>query len=147
MKVVDESKPIVSASENWQFMIGKRFRLKGSFRTVQHAAAQRWSPSYRAHYNRPTGFTWNCGSSGKIRQSEENKVNLDDSFLEKLRQLPPDKQREAIDFVEYLHKKSSATGSKRSLKGLWADLGVDISEEDFSQARKEMWGNFPREDV
>lgn len=94
-----------------------------------------------------TGFTWNCGSSGKIKQSEENKVNLDDSFLEKLRQLPADKQREAIDFVEFLHKKSSVAGSRRSLKGLWADLGVDISEEDLSQARKEMWGNFPREDV
>lgn len=73
-------------------------------------------------------------------------MNLDESFIEKLRQLPPDKQREAIDFVEYLHKKSSITDPKRSLKGLWADLGVDISEEDFSQARKEMWGNFPRED-
>lgn len=74
-------------------------------------------------------------------------MSLDESFLEKLRQLPPDKQREAIDFVEYLHKKSSVTGSKRGLKGLWSDLSFDISEEDLTQARREMWGNFPREDV
>lgn len=69
-------------------------------------------------------------------------MSLDESFLEKLRQLPPDKQREAIDFVECLHKKSSTTGAKRSLKGLWNDLGVDITEEDLAQSRKEMWGNF-----
>lgn len=74
-------------------------------------------------------------------------MSLDESFLEKLRQLPPDKQREAIDFVEYLHKKSLTTGSKRSLKGLWADLGDDISSEDLTEARKEMWGKFPREEV
>ncbi len=35
----------------------------------------------------------------------------------------------------------------RSLYGLWADLNVDISAEDIDQARKEMWGNFPREDI
>jgi hypothetical protein len=74
-------------------------------------------------------------------------MSLDETFLEKLRALPPDKQREAIDFVEYLHQKSAATGPKRSLKGIWADLGLDITEDDIAQARSEMWGNFPREDV
>lgn len=34
-----------------------------------------------------------------------------------------------------------------SLYGLWADLNVNISAEDIDQARKEMWGNFPREDI
>lgn len=34
---------------------------------------------------------------------------------------------------------------KRSLRGLWA--GVNISEEDIAEARREMWGNFPREDI
>jgi hypothetical protein len=31
--------------------------------------------------------------------------------------------------------------------GLWADLNIDISEDDIAQARHEMWGNFPREDI
>lgn len=35
----------------------------------------------------------------------------------------------------------------RSLYGLWKDMGVDISEEDIDEARREMWGNFPREDI
>ena len=34
---------------------------------------------------------------------------------------------------------------RRSLLGLCADLGVTVTEEDIAEARKEMWGNFPRE--
>ncbi|MBC7811304.1 MAG: hypothetical protein H7175_09160 [Burkholderiales bacterium] len=34
-----------------------------------------------------------------------------------------------------------------SLYGLWANLGVNISADDIDEARKEMWGNFPREDI
>jgi hypothetical protein len=33
----------------------------------------------------------------------------------------------------------------RSLYGLWA--GTNVSEEDIEEARREMWGNFPREDI
>jgi hypothetical protein len=36
---------------------------------------------------------------------------------------------------------------KYPLYGLWADLVNDISAEDIDQVRKEMWGNFPREDI
>jgi len=74
-------------------------------------------------------------------------LSLDESFLEKLRSLPPDKQREAIDFVEFLHKKSSSKSPKKSLRGLWADLGLDISEEDIALVREESWSKFPREDI
>ncbi|MGF1504106.1 MAG: hypothetical protein ACFB51_03055 [Anaerolineae bacterium] len=34
---------------------------------------------------------------------------------------------------------------KKSLYGLWS--GVDVSSEDIEEARREMWGNFPREDI
>ena len=34
---------------------------------------------------------------------------------------------------------------KRSVYGLWSD--VSVSEEDIDEARREMWGNFPREDI
>jgi len=34
---------------------------------------------------------------------------------------------------------------KRSLYGLWTD--VSVSAEDIDEARREMWGNFPREDI
>ena len=31
--------------------------------------------------------------------------------------------------------------------GLCADLNQKITEDDISEARKEMWGSFPREDL
>ena len=34
---------------------------------------------------------------------------------------------------------------RRSLRGLWADLNVHITEEDIAEARREMWGSFPSE--
>ena len=75
-------------------------------------------------------------------------MNLDESFLKKLHQLPPDKQREAIDFVEFLHKKAATpNGPRRSVKGLWADLGFNITEQDIAEARAECWSDFPREDI
>ncbi len=36
---------------------------------------------------------------------------------------------------------------KKSSYGVLADLKLDISSEDIDQARREMWGNFPREDI
>lgn len=73
-------------------------------------------------------------------------MSLDDYFLQKLRQLPPDKQREVIDFVEFLHKKTASSKTpRRSVKGLWADLGLDVTEQDIAEARMECWSSFPRE--
>ena len=34
---------------------------------------------------------------------------------------------------------------RQSLRGLWK--GLDITEEDVAEARREMWGNLPREDI
>ena len=67
--------------------------------------------------------------------------------LEKLRTLPVEKQQEVLDFVEFLQQKVMAKRPCRSVKGLWADLGVQITKEDIAEARREMWGNFPREDI
>ena len=74
-------------------------------------------------------------------------MNIEQSVLEKLRVLPPEQQREVLDFAEFLHQRSIAKRPRRSLKGLWADLGVQITAEDIAEARREMWGNFPREDI
>lgn len=34
---------------------------------------------------------------------------------------------------------------RRSLYGIWK--GVDASDEDIAEVRREMWKNFPREDI
>jgi hypothetical protein len=74
-------------------------------------------------------------------------MNLEQSLLEKTRQLPVDKQLELLDFAEFLAQKSVRERPLKSIKGLCADLKVDITEEDIKEARQEMWGNFPREDL
>ncbi len=72
-------------------------------------------------------------------------MTLEEAVLETLRELPVDKQQEVLDFAQYLKQKAAAKRPKRSIRGLCADLNIHITEEDIAEARKEMWGNFPRE--
>jgi len=72
-------------------------------------------------------------------------MTLEEAVLETLRELPVDKQQEVLDFAQYLKQKTAPKRPKRSLKGLCADLNIQITEEDIAEARQEMWGNFPRE--
>jgi hypothetical protein len=74
-------------------------------------------------------------------------VNIEQAVVEKLRVLPVEKQREVLDFAEFLQRKSVPQPPRRRHNpiGLCADLEVDITEEDIAEARREMWGNFPRD--
>ncbi len=72
-------------------------------------------------------------------------MNIEEQILEKFRELPAHKQQAVLDFVDFLRQKHASTQPRRSLGGLWADLGIEISEEDIAEARREMWGNFPRD--
>ncbi len=74
-----------------------------------------------------------------------NGMSIEELVIEHLRVLPPDQQREVLDFVEFLHGKKGAKQPLESLHGLWADFGVEISEHDIAEARREMWSTFPRE--
>lgn len=65
--------------------------------------------------------------------------------IEKLKALPPDQQREVPDFLEFLLEKQGAKQPHESLHGLWADLGIEISEEDIADARREISNTFLRE--
>lgn len=72
-------------------------------------------------------------------------MTIEQQVVEKLRELPPEKQKEVLDFVEFLKEKNRAKKPLRSLLGLWEDLNIHITEEDIAEARREMWGNFPRD--
>ena len=72
-------------------------------------------------------------------------MTIEEQVLEKLRDLPPDKQKEVLEFVASLKHGDASRQPRRSLLGLWADLNIHITEEDIAQARREMWGNFPRD--
>jgi hypothetical protein len=56
-------------------------------------------------------------------------MSIEKSVLGKLLKLPLEKQKEVLDFVESLEKKSGPRRPRRSFKGLWADLGVQFSAE------------------
>jgi hypothetical protein len=72
-------------------------------------------------------------------------MNLEQVLIEKVRSLSPEKRQEVLDFAEFLEQKTVVKQPRRSVKGLWAGYEFDISEEDISEARQAMWGNFPRE--
>jgi len=72
-------------------------------------------------------------------------MTIEEQVLEKLRDLPPERKEEVLEFVDSLRKKDLAKKPFRNLRGLWNDLNIDITEEDIAQARREMWGNFPRD--
>jgi len=72
-------------------------------------------------------------------------MSIEQQVLEKLRDLPPEKQKEVLDFVDSLKEKNGAKKPLRSLRGLWKDQNINLTEEDIAKARREMWGNFPRD--
>ncbi len=69
---------------------------------------------------------------------------------EKTASLPLDLQREVLDFVEFMLQKTQATTQKkrsyRSVRGIFAESGVKITEDDIAEVRREMWSGFPREE-
>jgi hypothetical protein len=69
-------------------------------------------------------------------------MTVEQRVLEKLRELSPQKQEEVLAYISRLQGKTQQQ-PRRSLSGLWVDLDVNVSEKDISQARREMWGNFP----
>lgn len=74
-------------------------------------------------------------------------MDTTDAIASKLRVMAPHRQREVLDFVEFLEHKDAAKRPLRSVEGLWADQSVDITAEDIARARREMWGNFPKGDI
>ena len=72
---------------------------------------------------------------------------IDSSILDKVRMLPPEKQQEVADFIEFLRQQSGKLQRKSRLKGLCSDLGVQITEDQIDEMRREVWGNFPRKDM
>ena len=74
-----------------------------------------------------------------------NAGSLASDLVQKLRALPYDKQREVMDFVQFLLSRTPPKRPRRSLEGMLAHLNIHITSEDIAEARREMWGNFPRE--
>lgn len=70
---------------------------------------------------------------------------LDQQILENIHSLSVEQKRDVLNFIQLLNKKSMIKRPRRDIKGLCADLKIQITEADIDEARQEMWGNFPRE--
>jgi hypothetical protein len=65
-----------------------------------------------------------------------------------VRQLSPvDKARLIEQIVPDIERELQAAQAtpRKSLRGLWR--GLDITAQEIAEARREMWGSFPREDI
>lgn len=58
----------------------------------------------------------------------EKAMSLEQSVIEKIRNLPPDKQQEVLDFIEFLLEKQSRKYGRR-LRQDWAGALSDYREQ------------------
>ena len=73
-------------------------------------------------------------------------MSIEEAVIETLKGMPPEAQRQVLDYAESIRRQNHLPLPPRNNpRGLWADLGVTITEDDIAEARREMWKNFPRE--
>ena len=72
-------------------------------------------------------------------------MTSEEVLLEKIKVLPPDLKQKAIEFVNSLQSEAQKKNPPVSLKGIWADLNVNITEEDIREARNEMWRGYTKD--
>jgi hypothetical protein len=74
-------------------------------------------------------------------------MSLEQAILQTVRTLPPEKQREILDHATRLRTETTKKPPFKSVRGLWAGLGISLSAEEIEENEREMWRNFPRDDI
>jgi hypothetical protein len=72
-------------------------------------------------------------------------ITLEQSILEAVRSLPPEKQKELLEHANRLREDVAPRKPFKSVKGLWADLSITLTDKEIEESRREMWKNFPHE--
>lgn len=57
-------------------------------------------------------------------------MTLLEAVIEKLKQMPPEKLQEVLDFAEFLEQKNAVRQPRRSLESIWEGMNVSISKEE-----------------
>jgi hypothetical protein len=57
-------------------------------------------------------------------------TTIQQAVVEILEVLSPEKQQELLNFAEFLQTQNTVKRPRKSLKGMWADLNIDITEEE-----------------
>jgi len=68
-------------------------------------------------------------------------TSIKDEIVRILDALQPEQQQEILIFAKLLKRKAFVKYPRKSLKGMWADLNINITEEDIKEVRREMCGN------
>jgi hypothetical protein len=74
-------------------------------------------------------------------------MSLEQAILNAVRALPTEKQQEILSHATRLRDQTTDEKPLRSVKGLWADLGISLSAEEIEANQREMWKNFPRKNI
>jgi hypothetical protein len=74
-------------------------------------------------------------------------MSFEQAILDAVRSLPFEKQQEILSHANRLRLEAAPKKTFRSIKGILAGRGISVSAEDINEARREMWKNFPREDI
>ena len=74
-------------------------------------------------------------------------MSIEQAILKEVEALPPEKQREIYEHAKRLRAETTKKPPFKSIEGLWAGLGISLSAEEIDENQREMWKNFPREDI
>ena len=74
-------------------------------------------------------------------------MSLEQSILDAVRALPAEKQQELLIHAERLRNEAKRSQPRRSGKGLWADLNITLTAQEIEENQRDMWKNFPHDDI
>jgi len=74
-------------------------------------------------------------------------MSLEQAILEAVRALPAEKQQEVLSHAARLRAEVAKGRPFKSVKGLWAGLGISLSASEIEENQRDMWSSFPREDI
>jgi hypothetical protein len=78
-------------------------------------------------------------------------MSVTELLIQKVQALTEEQQKQLLEYIDTLPPARDKPGPDDSAlprinpMGLFAHLGVSISQEEIKQARREMWANFPRD--
>jgi hypothetical protein len=68
---------------------------------------------------------------------------LPESLLESLKCLSADDLKQVADLIQSLQSRPAVV--RVNPRGLYRDRGIHLSAEEIDEARRAVWGNFPRD--
>ena len=74
-------------------------------------------------------------------------MSIEQQIIEAVRALPDDKQEEILMHATRLRDEAGPRKPFKSIRGLWADLNISLSAEEIEENQRDMWKNFPRDDI